>query len=130
MDALAIARTVFCLVSLLLVPAARGADWPTWRGPQGTGVAPADTRLPLTWSDKENVRWRTPLPDRGNSTPAVWRDRVFVTQATEKDDRRSLMCFARGDGKLMWQAAVAHPDGEPTNAQNPYCAASPATDGR
>src|SRR3954447_558290 len=108
MDALAIARTMFCLVSLLLVPAARGTDWPTWRGPQGTGVAPADTRLPATWSEKENVRWRTPLPDRGNSTPVVAGDRVFVTQATEVDHRRTVMCFDRATGKLLWQSGVTY----------------------
>ena len=40
------------------------------------------------------------------------------------------MCFARVDGRLLWQNGVTRPDGEPTNAQNPYCAASPATDGQ
>src|SRR3954468_17594040 len=34
---------------------ARAADWPAWRGPQGTGVAADQPDLPLTWSDKENV---------------------------------------------------------------------------
>jgi outer membrane protein assembly factor BamB len=120
------------LVAGWLVGTAHAGNWPTWRGPQGTGVVAAgdEPNLPLTWGEKENVRWRTPLPDRGNSTPVVWGDRVFVTQATEKDDRRTVMCFARADGCLLWQAGVAYADGEPTNGQNPYCAASPATDGK
>jgi outer membrane protein assembly factor BamB len=57
-------------------------------------------------------------------------DRVFVTQATEKDDRRIVMCFARDDGRLLWQSGVTFAEGEPSNAQNPYCSASPATDGQ
>jgi outer membrane protein assembly factor BamB len=112
----------------LLCATASAENWPTWRGPQGTGVA-LERDLPLTWDAKQNVRWRAPLPDRGNSTPVVWGDRVFITQATEKDDRRTVMCFSRADGRLLWQSGVTYSDGEPSNAQNPYCAASPVTDG-
>jgi outer membrane protein assembly factor BamB len=117
------------LLVLLVAPASRAENWPAWRGPDGTGVS-ADRALPLAWSDKENVRWHVPLPDRGNSTPVVWGDRVFLTQATEKDHRRTVMCFARADGKPLWQAGVAYAEHEPTNGQNPYCAASPVTDGQ
>jgi outer membrane protein assembly factor BamB len=112
----------------LLGGRARAEDWPSWRGPHGTGVS-ADAGLPFAWGPKENVRWRVPLPDRGNSTPVVWGDRVFVTQAVEREDRRTVMCFAKGDGKLLWQAGVTHAGREPTNGQNPYCSASAVTDG-
>jgi outer membrane protein assembly factor BamB len=68
------------------------------------GVA-AETNLPLHWSTNENVLWHVPLPDGGNSTPAVWEGRVFVTQATA--NRRSVLCFDRRTGKLLWQSGVA-----------------------
>src|SRR5262245_28126505 len=58
----------------------RADDWPAWRGQAGTGVA-NETHLPQRWSTNENVRWRSPLPERGNSTPIVVGNRVFVTQA-------------------------------------------------
>ena len=45
----------------------------------------SDKNLPLKWSDKENVRWRVALPGPGNSSPIVWANRVFVTQAVEKE---------------------------------------------
>ena len=111
--------------------AARGGNWPGWRGPKGTGVLAADAvgALPVTWSAKEHVRWRVALPDRGNSTPIVWNDRVFITQATESDHRRMMMCFDRSDGKMVWQSGVIYDQHEPTNSQNPYCSASPVTDG-
>jgi outer membrane protein assembly factor BamB len=117
------------LFTLFIATAPAAAeDWPAWRGPRGTGVS-GETGVPLAWSERENVRWRTPLPDRGNSTPVVWRDRVFVTQATEGGRRRSLMCFGRADGKLLWQAGTTFEGREPTNGQNPYASASPVTDG-
>ncbi|MEX0939392.1 MAG: PQQ-binding-like beta-propeller repeat protein [Pirellulales bacterium] len=118
------------LLTLLLATASAHADeWPSFRGPQGTGVS-NDASIPLTWNAKENVAWRVPLPDRGNATPAVWGDRVFVTQAIDSEKRRTLMCFRRSDGELLWQSGVVYDKADPTNAQNPHGSASPATDGK
>lgn len=107
---------------------ARAGNWPLWRGPLGTGISD-EKDLPRTWSKDENVRWHVPLPDRGNSTPIVWGDCVFITQAIESEHRRTLMCFSRSEGKLLWQSGVTYTQREPTNAENPYCSGSPATDG-
>jgi outer membrane protein assembly factor BamB len=116
-------------------------NWPAWRGADGQGQS-AEKGLPLTWSAKENVRWKTPLPDEGSSTPIVWGDRVFLTQASEKTmwppkgtggpavaKKRSLICFDRADGKLLWQKDVLYPEPESTHPTNPFCSASPVTDG-
>ena len=60
-------------------------QWPQWRGPLGTGVAPrADP--PVEWSEAKNVRWKTPIPGKGHSTPIVWGDRVFLTTAVPTGD--------------------------------------------
>ena len=68
--AMALVVAVGCSVS--------AADWPQWRGPNGTGVT--DERdLPLRWSATENVTWRIDLGGVGVSTPIVSSDRVFVT---------------------------------------------------
>ena len=104
-------------------------NWPAWRGIDGTGVVPADN-LPTTWGpDHENIRWRTPLPESGNSTPIIWENRVFITQPLEKEKRRTLMCFDRNDGKLLWQQGVVYDQEDPSHATNPYCSPSPVTDG-
>jgi outer membrane protein assembly factor BamB len=118
------------LALFIAVGLGRAADWPAWRGPFGNGLATEDVRFPLHWGAERNVRWRTPLPDRGNSTPVVWGERVFVTQAIERESRRTVICFARGDGRLLWQSGITSTSREPTNGQNPYCSASPVTDGR
>jgi len=106
-----------------------GAEsWPSFRGPNGNGVV-YDARIPLSWSADENIAWHIKLPDRGNSTPIVSGDRIFVTQAIENENRRTLMCFEKATGKLLWQSGVTFDGKEPTNAQNPHCSSTPATDG-
>lgn len=85
--------------------------------------------LPLRWSTTEGVRWRVPLQDRGNSTPIVWGDRIFVTQAVESEQRRSLMCFDRRNGTLLWEKGVQVENPELTHETNPQNSSSPVTDG-
>lgn len=104
-------------------------NWPGWRGPEGNGRA-QEKNLPLKWNDQENVRWRTELPGPGNSSPIVWGDRVFVAQFVEKENRRALICLNRADGRLLWQSGVTYTEEEPTQESNPYCAGTPATDGK
>ncbi len=60
-------------------PASAADQWAQWRGPTTTGVATGDA--PTRWDDKTNVKWATPIPGRGFSSPIVWGDRVFVTTA-------------------------------------------------
>ncbi|MBM4074676.1 MAG: hypothetical protein FJ267_03435, partial [Planctomycetes bacterium] len=55
-------------------------NWPAWRGPFGTGVAP-DADPPVEWSDSKNVRWKVSVPGKGHSTPIIWDDRIFLTTA-------------------------------------------------
>lgn len=113
-------------LGFVLTCAATAGNWPAWRGPEGTGVA-AEKNLPLRWGTNENVRWRVPLPERGNSTPIVWGKRVFVTQAVEH--RRTLMCFDRSNGKLLWQQGPTYAEKEATHETNPLGSSSPVTDG-
>lgn len=62
------------------VSSAPGAsDWPYWRGPAADGMAVGDA--PVTWSDTENVRWKTDIPGLGHSSPVVWGDFIFLTTA-------------------------------------------------
>ncbi len=135
------ARAAF-LAACGLASTAAADDWPGWRGTGGQGQC-AEKNLPLKWGPAENVRWKVPLPDTGSSTPAVWGDRIFLTQASEKTvwpprgsnggpaaaRKRSLLCLARADGKLLWQKDVIYEAEESTHPTNPFCSASPAVDG-
>lgn len=105
------------------------ADWPVWRGDKaGSGVT-GEKGLPTQWGPDKNVRWRVDLPERGNATPVVSGNRIFIAQAVEAKSWRGLMCFNRADGKLLWQQGVNYDKPERTHRANPYCSASPATDG-
>lgn len=55
-------------------------NWPQWRGPLGTGVAPYGDP-PVEWSEERNVEWKAELPGRGHGTPIVWDEKVFLTAA-------------------------------------------------
>jgi outer membrane protein assembly factor BamB len=116
-----------CLVCF--APCAAADNWPAWRGPTGQGLC-AEKDVPLKWSATENVKWKVPLADQGNSTPVIWGDRIFLTQANKGGTVRSLLCFARGDGKLLWQKDVHYADKERNWNPSWYANASPVTDGK
>jgi outer membrane protein assembly factor BamB len=113
---------------LMMVGTALAGDWPGWRGPDGGGVSD-ERHIPITWSATQNVAWKTPLPGGGNSSPIVSGERVFITCATDKGAKRAVMCFDRSNGQLLWQGVTEFADEEPTHGDNPYCAATPTTDG-
>ena len=99
---------------------AKAGNWPSWRGDvAGSGIVRGE-KIPLEWGTKKNVRWRVPLPDRGNSSPIVWGDKVFITQATDSDKRRTVMCFEKRTGELLWRSGVTYTKEEKTHKTNPY----------
>jgi outer membrane protein assembly factor BamB len=160
-------RRTFTLFSVLLLavmpgrapageagsPTAREAlrFWPQWRGPLATGVAPqADP--PVKWSERENLRWKLPLPGKGHSTPIIWGDRVFLTAAmpygetlaavydnapgshdnlpVTQHHRFVVLAVSRRDGKILWNKTVReefpHEGGHQTGS---LASNSPVTDG-
>jgi outer membrane protein assembly factor BamB len=108
----------------------RGEDqnWPQWRGPAGSGETTATDEV-IEWGPERNVKWRVALPERGNSTPSVWGNRVLLTQPIESKQQRALLCFDRATGEELWRKSVQYDEPEPTHRTNPYCSASPVTDG-
>jgi outer membrane protein assembly factor BamB len=122
-----LATSGFLFCSSILSVSSSGGPWPGWRGPDGNGIS-KEINLPLNWSTNQNVRWRVALPERGDSTPAVWGNRIFITQPLTKENRRCVMCFNRKDGKLLWQSSIKGSEGELTTQENPFCTSSPAAD--
>ena len=134
-------KLVICLFAIVIIPSvpaatvlhaqespSRDGNWPQWRGPHGDGTCD-EIGLPTKWGATENIVWKTALPEPGNSTPVIWGDRIFVTQPLTKDGRRTLMCFDRNDGKLLWQAGTDWKEVDPTHDTNPLCSSSAVTDG-
>ncbi|MCW5976837.1 MAG: PQQ-binding-like beta-propeller repeat protein [Bryobacteraceae bacterium] len=102
--------------------------WSRWRGPSGQGLVQSGN-YPDAWSDTENMLWKVKVPGTGHSSPIVWKDRIFITTAYD-GARRAILCFNRGDGKLLWEAAApAPPTVERLFRKNSHATATPVTDG-
>lgn len=103
-------------------------DWPQWRGRDGANHARGELP-PLSWSEEENLLWKTPLPGRGHSSPIVLGDRIFLTTADEAQQRQSALAIERGSGRILWRTLV-HEDGFLyANPKNSHASPTPATDG-
>jgi outer membrane protein assembly factor BamB len=94
------------LLAVLLLPGLfplSAADWPSWRGPEATGVS-RETGLPGRWSPAgENLVWKA--PHGGRSTPVVMDGRVYILNRAGDGmtEEERVMCFAAADGKLLWE---------------------------
>jgi outer membrane protein assembly factor BamB len=119
-------------VAVRAIMPAPGAEhqWPRLRGPDGQGTT-FDTALPLHWGPRENVVWKTEVPGRGNSSPVIWDDRIFLTTASHDGQERTLVCYARPDGRLFWQHAAPSPAARETlYKKNTFASSTPVTDGQ
>jgi len=110
------------------------------------GTAPQARDLPVTWTETENVLWRTKLPSWSAATPIVWGDTVFITSAEEGfvplrpagknrapsegvgPDRIFIFAINRKDGSIRWQRQIDSGN-QIFNKQN-SASPSPITDGR
>jgi outer membrane protein assembly factor BamB len=113
------------LCLFLIAAASHSANWPRFRGPNGTGIA-SDKNIPIKWSEKDGILWKKALPGTGNSSPVIWGDRLFIQTATSQE--RLLLCLNVKDGEIVWQRSMPgvttrkHP-------KNTFASSTPATDG-
>ena len=80
-------------------------NWLQFRGPTGDGKSP-NVGLPLTWSETENIRWKTPIHGKGWSSPVVWDKQIWLTTATEDGKQRSAVCVDLDSGKIIHDRVV------------------------
>jgi outer membrane protein assembly factor BamB len=128
-------------------------NWPSFRGLNARGIADGYA-TPSAWNAEEskNVRWKTPIPGLGHSSPIVWGSRVFVTSAingqkkaplkvglygdgTPADDDEAqqwkVYCLDKKTGKILWER-TAH-QGVPRARRHPkatHANCTLATDGK
>jgi outer membrane protein assembly factor BamB len=143
---------VMSAVSLISAGQIFAQDWPGWRG-DGRGISD-EKNLPLRWSEDEGVKWKTPIPGAGHSSPIVWQGRVFVTAAVAEDpnvetfrggvfmggDRSKpdeseyayrVICLDADQGDVLWSKAVTKQRPRtPRHTKNTYASETPVTDGK
>ena len=131
-----IRSTLFLLASsMLLAPSPAGAqDWNRFRGPSGMGVSD-DKNVPETWSESENLIWKSKLPGAGASSPMVIGTKVFVTcySGSSRTMKRHLICFDKNSGEEIWQKSVDAVQPEDSYSgylrEHGYASNTPTSDG-
>jgi len=100
-------------------------NWPQFRGPTGDGQTGAK-KLPLHWSESQNVKWKTKIHDKGWSSPVVWGEQIWLTTATVDGKRMFAVCIDRETGDIVHDILVfenAAP--EDTKRFNSYASPTP-----
>ena len=119
-------------------------NWPRWRGPYDTGMAATAVRT--HWSDTENVKWKVDLPGKGLSSPVIWHDKIFLTNAvpvrSDNTSRRNnnfipihhfeVWCISRDTGETLWSrvAKTVRPHENHHHRYGSFASNSPVTDGK
>jgi outer membrane protein assembly factor BamB len=128
---------LLCVLCVSVFHSSHAADWPQWRGPEGTGVSP-EKQLPIIWHENRSIAWKCPLPEWGTSTPAIWGDAIFVTSHTA-ENKLLLLRVDKKAGKIVWTQEVGSgeaPRGSPKRSTQVFhqlqnlASPSPVTDGR
>ena len=128
------------LVLGLLAQSALADDWPQFRGPGSLGISQA-TNLPVTWSDTENLIWKTAMPGSGSSSPIALGDKLYLTcysgygldqdGGSLQDLALHLVCINGSNGSIIWDKKIKAAQPESSRVRDHgYAAQTPATDGR
>lgn len=139
-------------VAVDVAPANPLDQWPAWRGPLATGEAPR-AQPPTTWSESDQLRWKTPVPGKGHGSPIVWGNRVYLTTAipagadlaprvtrapgshdnipVTRRQQYTALALDRASGQIVWQKTLrqALPHDGGGHYTGSLASASPVTDG-
>ena len=109
---------------------AAAPDWPQFRGPAGDGHSLAKN-LPLTWDATQNVAWKTELPGKGWSSPALHQGRLYLTAAEDAGGTLSLrvLCHDAASGKSLWSTEALATPPVKHHAKNSQASPTPLVDG-
>ncbi|XZE20219.1 PQQ-binding-like beta-propeller repeat protein [Pirellulaceae bacterium SH449] len=104
--------------------------WPQYRGPLGTGHAAATASPPVEWGEDINLAWKKPITGKAWSSPVVWGDDVYVTNASDDGLVMSALCIDRRDGSTVWENVVfTNTETQPDfHVFNSYASPTPVVD--
>ncbi|MEX0741420.1 MAG: PQQ-binding-like beta-propeller repeat protein, partial [Phycisphaeraceae bacterium] len=127
-------RSLFLTLSLVagfavtaVTPATAADGWPQFRGPSQVGYV-AEANPPLTWSEQENVTWKTPISGLGWSTPIIQDQQIWLTTATPDGKEMFVYCVDADNGEVLFRERLFYnEEPEPLgNAVNGYASPSGA----
>ncbi|XZE44437.1 PQQ-binding-like beta-propeller repeat protein [Pirellulaceae bacterium SH467] len=106
--------------------------WPQYRGPRGDGHALTDAKPPTQWSEDKNLAWKHALTGKAWSSPVVWGDKLWLTNATDDGLSMSVHCLELATGKVLWERPLfSNPEVQKDfHVFNSYASPTPVVDGQ
>ena len=111
---------------LVCVSARLDAQWPQFRGPNGSGIGDG-AGYPTEFSPTTNVAWKAAVPF-GQSSPIIAGSRLYVT-GIEGDELLTIAIDA-GTGKALWRRALRRERKMEMYKANDPASPTPAADER
>ncbi|MEI9895987.1 MAG: PQQ-binding-like beta-propeller repeat protein [Chthoniobacter sp.] len=116
----------FSLLAFLLTVPAWAADWPQFRGPDSTAVAP-DAQIPA----QPKIDWTVPLPGRGLASPIIVGNKLFLTCASgPKQERLHLFCLDAATGGQIWERQLLATGRTMSHPKTSIASCTPCSDGQ
>ena len=116
-----------CLVAVGSMSFAADADWPQFRGPNGSGIA-AKSKPPVTFGPEQNVKWKVPAP-AGASSPVIVGSKLFLTAFDQ--GKLFTIAYSITNGQELWRAEAPAKTIEAYHkTEGSPAASSVATDGK
>jgi len=102
-------KPVVPLLILVTASVASAQNWPSFRGPNASGVAAGNA--PTSWNGEKssNVVWKTAIPGFSHSSPIIWGNKIFLITAISSDPATKFAAKGQGIGlatdtvKHTWQ---------------------------
>jgi outer membrane protein assembly factor BamB len=116
-----------CLCWLATCHLLSAQEWTRFRGPNGGGQS-EDTTIPATWTD-DGYLWKVELPGKGNSSPVLWGNRIFLLSADADDGTRYVLCLSAREGRLLWKRDFPGTKHH-LHVQNTFASSTPCVDDR
>lgn len=95
------------MLLLLLVVSVVFDDTPNWPAFLGYGHSHLTSeKLPTQWAPESNIAWTAKLTGKGQSSPVVWGNKVFVTSIDgSMKDECVVTAINEHDGGVLWTHA-------------------------
>ena len=101
-------------------------EWLEHRGPSGQGVVHLWRESQKEWSSDKNILWKSSLDGKAWSTPLIKGNRIYLTNAIEKEPISRAMCLDLETGEVIWDKEIFSFKGEVIcHKKNSHASSSP-----
>ncbi|MEN8229066.1 MAG: PQQ-binding-like beta-propeller repeat protein [Bacteroidota bacterium] len=76
-------------------------QWTRFRGSDGSGID-SNRSVPVTW-DSTDYRWTITLPGKGNASPVVWGNTIFITSSDDEKNTGYAYAINERNGNILWE---------------------------